>query len=69
MDLSPSKNNKLEEIMTSMKFKSDQFDSFNFKIDSELNEIKPLKSENSKITLENIKLNNEIDCSNYCLKS
>jgi len=61
MDLSPSKDNKLEEIMTSMKFMSDQFDSFNSKIDSVLNEIKTLKAENSKITLENLKLNNEID--------
>jgi len=31
------------------------------KIDSVLNEIKTLKAENSKITLENMKLNNEID--------
>ncbi|KAL4120418.1 hypothetical protein QTP88_013114 [Uroleucon formosanum] len=61
MDLSPSKDNKLEEIMTSMKFKSDQFNSFNSKIDSVLNKIKTLKTENSKITLENMKLNNEID--------
>jgi len=61
MDLSPSKDNKLEEIMTSMKVMSDQFDSFNSKIDSVLNEIKTLKAENSKITLENMKLNNEID--------
>lgn len=61
MDLSPSKDNKLEEIITSMKFMSDQFDSFNSKIDSVLNEIKTLKAENSKITLENMKLNNEID--------
>ncbi|KAL4136178.1 hypothetical protein QTP88_007742 [Uroleucon formosanum] len=59
MDLSLSKDNKLEQIMTSMKFMSDQFDSFNSKIDSVLNEIKTLKAENSKITLENIKY--EID--------
>jgi hypothetical protein len=43
MDLTSGKDNKLEEIMNSMKFMSDQFDSFNSKIDSVLNEIKTLK--------------------------
>jgi hypothetical protein len=52
MDLTSGKDNKLEEIIISMKFMSNQFDSFNSKIESVLNEIKNLKAVNSKITLK-----------------
>jgi len=54
-------DHKLEDIIKSINFMGAQFDDFNKKIDSVLDEIKNLKSENKKIIIENKRLGDEID--------
>jgi len=44
-----------------MDLMSSQFNYFNSKLDSVLNKMITLKAENSKTTLENIKIDSEID--------